>query len=577
MKAPETNGAKNGVAVDAGEDEDEEEALDSPAKTAIPGHVDGEDTLHMPSSPPESVAREEEETVAEENGTKEEEEAVQSQDENATNPTEGEDEVEDDEAEAEKTAVQDADPSERLQALQEERDNLRAEVTQLRQSLESLQEKHNDEVSGVREELAQSEQGREHAETQYRNLLGKVNTIRSQLGERLKEDQGKIEALEETNAGLKEDNEILEASVSEAKNRLEKQDAEIEELRSRTNLSTSNWAKERDDMVSREAYVREEYEVAKQAMQDWEILATEERARREALEERAQELEEQLGSQREAYERVKGEAETQSSTVDGLQRALRDVQEERKRELREMVEQSQAQLEELRTQAKAAEDEVVELRRQLDETQKELERALPFEKEVKEKNLLLGKARHEAVILNEHLVKALRFLKRGKPEDNVDRHLVTNYFMQFLALDRSDAKKFQILQLIAALLGWSEEQKEQAGLLRQGSLASGSLRLPVSPFRRTPSTPSLSTDFVPESPAGTATKESLAELWSEFLEREAEAGSAAGIGSSRRGSLAKSVRSPSMAGVTSPTGERKSPELGRKESAGGARPSSSAG
>ena len=38
--------------------------------------------------------------------------------------------------------------------------------------------------------------------------------------------------------------------------------------------------------------------------------------------------------------------------------------------------------------------------------------------------------------------------------------------MQFLALDRSDPKKFQILQLIAALLNWTDEQKEQAGLAR---------------------------------------------------------------------------------------------------------------
>lgn len=46
----------------------------------------------------------------------------------------------------------------------------------------------------------------------------------------------------------------------------------------------------------------------------------------------------------------------------------------------------------------------------------------PFEKEVKEKNLLIGKLRHEAVTLNDHLTKALRFLKKGKPEDNVDRY-----------------------------------------------------------------------------------------------------------------------------------------------------------
>ena len=66
-------------------------------------------------------------------------------------------------------------------------------------------------------------------------------------------------------------------------------------------------------------------------------------------------------------------------------------------------------------------EELKDAHAKLEKAQQELERALPFEKEVKEKNLLIGKLRHEAVILNDHLTKALRFLKKGKPEDNVDR------------------------------------------------------------------------------------------------------------------------------------------------------------
>jgi hypothetical protein len=60
------------------------------------------------------------------------------------------------------------------------------------------------------------------------------------------------------------------------------------------------------------------------------------------------------------------------------------------------------------------------------------------------------------------------------------------------------------------------EQKEQAGLARPG--ASNALRVPMSPFRRTPSTPSLSQLETRTS------KESLAELWSDFLERESQEG-----------------------------------------------------
>lgn len=107
----------------------------------------------------------------------------------------------------------------------------------------------------------------------------------------------------------------------------EQKKQELSDLRSRTNLSQQNWVKERDDLIQREAYAREEFETAKQAMQDWEVLAMEERSVRESLGERVAELEEQLSSQKEAYDRAVSDRDSQSQTVDGLQRALRDIQE----------------------------------------------------------------------------------------------------------------------------------------------------------------------------------------------------------------------------------------------------------
>ena len=73
-------------------------------------------------------------------------------------------------------------------ALLEERDALREEVVQARKGLEEMQGKHNEELETLRGQLATSQGEKEQAETQYRGLLGKVSTIRSQLGERLKAD-----------------------------------------------------------------------------------------------------------------------------------------------------------------------------------------------------------------------------------------------------------------------------------------------------------------------------------------------------------------------------------------------------
>ena len=80
------------------------------------------------------------------------------------------------------------DTSERFDTLVKDRDALRIEVTELRKSLEELQARHETDLYGLQEQLQDTQGEKEQAEEQYQNLLGKVNTIRSQLGERLKAD-----------------------------------------------------------------------------------------------------------------------------------------------------------------------------------------------------------------------------------------------------------------------------------------------------------------------------------------------------------------------------------------------------
>ncbi|KAH5556707.1 hypothetical protein HBI26_220170 [Parastagonospora nodorum] len=438
-----------------------------------------------------------------------------------------------------------SDTSARLDAVAKERDALRQEVTELRKSLESIQSKHNSqpseqsdpaheaEIQSLREELEEANEGKEHFETQYKNLLGRVSSIKTSLGDRMKADaarieefQGQVADLEEQVRELQDNNNTLKDELAKLRKENETQAEEISELRTRSTLSQSNWIKERDELISREAYAREEFENAKQAMQDWEVLAMNERSLRETLTEKDAELREQLETLREEYEKAARDRDTNGQNVEGLQKALQEVQTLRRQELKNSVETYESQLNDLRKQVQAAESASAAAKATVESTQKELERALPFEKEVKEKNLLIGKLRHEAVTLNEHLTKALRILKKGRPEDNVDKQIITNYFLHFLGLDRSDPKKFEALQLISALLGWTDEQREQAGLARPGGASTSSgLRIPMSSFRRTPSTPSLNSISDPMLMASSSSnKESLAELWQDFLEREAAEG-----------------------------------------------------
>jgi chromosome segregation ATPase len=146
------------------------------------------------------------------------------------------------------------------------------------------------------------------------------------LQEQLSEARGQIEELQNENRDLKDSKDAVQEELENLQAEHRQQAEEVSNLRGRANLSQQNWVKERDELITREAAAREELENANQAMQDWEVIAIEERAARENLQERLSELEDRLSNQTEAYERAVAERDTQTTTVDGLQRALQDIQ-----------------------------------------------------------------------------------------------------------------------------------------------------------------------------------------------------------------------------------------------------------
>ena len=317
----------------------------------------------------------------------------------------------------------------KLEAMGKERETLRAEVESLRKQLESIQEAHDKELSSLKTEVEESNGAKEEAEEKYQHLLGRVEKIKETLSERLKRDKAELEEAKERIDELEAENEDLRGSAAStggnvAKLKEELQDAtrELSTLRSRNNLSAQNWQKERDEMARQVSHLKEELETTSNAMGEWEVIAMEERSVKESLQDKQADLEEQIMALRRGYEEAAQERDSQTILVDNLQNALREIQEARKKELRELVESTDQQLEaqqKLRQEAEARASEALAAKETLST---ELDRTAPFEKEVREKNLLIGKLRHEAIVLNDHLTKALRYLKKTKPEDNVDRY-----------------------------------------------------------------------------------------------------------------------------------------------------------
>ncbi|CAK9435386.1 uncharacterized protein LODBEIA_P01130 [Lodderomyces beijingensis] len=141
----------------------------------------------------------------------------------------------------------------------------------------------------------------------------------------------------------------------------------------------------------------------------------------------------------------------------------------------------------------------------LEEMDLKTKRVEELQTEVNNKQLLIGKLRHEAIILNEHLTKALTMLKQGGDSSNksVDRELISNVIISFLQLPRGDSKKFEALQLISGLLEWDPSQKIAAGLQHDSNSNSKN------------QTNKNNNDGT-EAPV----RQSFVSLWTEYLEKE---------------------------------------------------------
>jgi len=137
------------------------------------------------------------------------------------------------------------------------------------------------------------------------------------------------------------------------------------------------------------------------------------------------------------------------------------------------------------------------------ELKEEVKKIDELKSEIHNKQLSIGKLRHEAIILNEHLTKALSMLRQGgdSSKKSVDKELISNVLISFLQFPRGDTKKFEALGLIGALLEWDELQKLAAGLTH------------------VPNTKNQQTKLDKDGNE-VLVRQSFVSLWTEFLEKE---------------------------------------------------------
>ncbi|KAF8830479.1 hypothetical protein HHX47_DHR2001126 [Lentinula edodes] len=312
-----------------------------------------------------------------------------------------------------------------------------------------------DSIERLQRELQRTREEKEALATQYRNLLAKLTQMRTTLGNKLKQDAEELDRREQLVQQLTAQNDDLNSTLETLK----------EELISASEESART-AAELDNMRNR-------------AFQE---TTHESLLRERELRETQTELE-QCRLERDEWERVALQERAFSEDARSAAESItRDLELEKERRARELVE-------------------------------------LALQRERGDNLQSVLQDFQAAVIINEHLMEALRRLRKNSSDTNVDRRLVTNVLLSFLTTPRADAKRFEMLSLLSSILSWSDIEREKAGLQRshQPSVIS-----PSSSFWRRTSTsdgPGKSADL-----QKTDETESFSRLWVEFLLTEAAAG-----------------------------------------------------
>lgn len=405
--------------------------------------------------------------------------------------------------------------NEQIEKLQEEIRTLKSQLEIQKKEQEVQKEVPQQETPDVTETQAYKDlkSERDEYENQYNNLLNRISSMKTVFS-KMKESQEELETVKEQLSEYESQNIRLKSKAD----LLSKERTEFEKTILTLNEEFSNLDEERENLqIECKKYKEELDKLTNQLEEASDNHLRELNIHREAnaqLEAQLQELVVTLGNNKQDLsilnEEKKGLISTLESNAiekDSLQKTINELEAELEKataQFEEEKQQKHMEINALRAQLDKSEDSNSELTKTIEQHKEEIQSMREdvdtkkrLEQECKERVLQIGKLRHEAIILNEHLTKALTMLKQSSDSESVDKELISNLLISFVAIPRADPRKFEVLDLISSFLNWDDDKKRQAGLLHNN-------------------------ERISRSAGSRSSTENFVSLWTDFLEKESE-------------------------------------------------------
>ncbi|KAJ1950467.1 hypothetical protein FBU59_000666 [Linderina macrospora] len=386
----------------------------------------------------------------------------------------------------------------------------------IRSEIERIRSEHTKQADELRQQLEESKseleeatEAREELSRDYDELLERIGKMKDGLKAKMSADSEQVKRLR---AELSQASAATKASETKTKQLEESLQLAASQLDA---TKRALWdSQETAERASSELSAATEQASRVAAELGGKVAAAEARMAAEAeeraqLEERVEQLQTELNQALNAEGQWADERDVHMQTITNLQGALEDLQATRDAEVDLAVEKLREELrlgsQQVRTASARAEQAEQRLRR----IEVSGATAEQWQHKLGSQAAEIEKLRHETVVLKEHLDESMRRLREESNDFNLDKRVITNLVVGFLALPYGDSKRYEILQLMSSMLQFSEEQQEKVGLIRKAG-------------RRAPLAGSSSASPAPPSPAdGVAeTKDSFSDQWISFLLRE---------------------------------------------------------
>jgi DNA repair exonuclease SbcCD ATPase subunit len=362
----------------------------------------------------------------------------------------------------------------------------------------------NNEVQQLKERIEELQQEKDNIQAQYDGLLFRVSSMKSLFTnmkaneleiENLKEQletyesqnlqlKQKIDSLIKENRDFQKTMDIYKEESESLNSECDRLSQELSSVRNELEEKESSYEYDKRELVQQLNTMKHKDESMKERDEELKVIIENEKLNNSVLINEVDELKEKIkeltdsmdssNQEKDAYIKKNGELKQQLEALNQELKASQQQNEQSLEVLTQQIDTLKITNESLSVKALSFSE--------MEFKNKELEQ------ELNTKQLQIGKLRHEAIILNEHLTKSLQLIRKSSQSTTVDRELITNLFISFVTIPRGDSKKYEVLQLISNFLGWNDEQKQTVGLIH----------------------------------GSTARKESFVSLWTDFLERESQ-------------------------------------------------------